>query len=58
MTADNARWPVEREQQMLELMSLGWTAEKIGTELGLTKNAVIGKRYRLGLSGSKGIAPR
>lgn len=49
------KWPQERVDQLLKLISEGYSAGVIGQQLGLTRNAVIGKAHRLGLvvGGSK-----
>src|SRR5690348_12813813 len=49
-------WPLERIELAVKLWTIdGWTARRIGTELGITKNAVIGKMHRMGLD--KAIVP-
>lgn len=50
-------WSDERVEQLKELWGAGKTAAQIAQELGdgLTRNAVIGKAHRLGLSGR--VAP-
>ncbi len=45
-------WTPEREAQLRELWNSGLSASRIAAELGgTTRNAVIGKAHRLGLSG-------
>lgn len=46
-------WTNERIELLQKLWLEGWSASRIAAELGppLTRNAVIGKVYRLGLSG-------
>ncbi len=46
-------WSDERVEQLKELWASGKTAAEIAKELGdgLTRNAIIGKAHRLGLSG-------
>ena len=45
-------WTPERESQLRELWNAGLSASRIAAELGsTTRNAVIGKAHRLGLSG-------
>jgi GcrA cell cycle regulator len=46
-------WTNERIELLQKLWLDGWSASRIAAELGppLTRNAVIGKVYRLGLSG-------
>jgi GcrA cell cycle regulator len=42
-------WPQERTEKFLALTALGWSAGLIAAELGLTRNAVIGKWHRSGI---------
>lgn len=46
-------WTNERIELLQKLWLDGWSASRIASELahGITRNAVIGKVYRLGLSG-------
>ena len=45
-------WTHERIEHLKKLWEAGHTASNIATELGgITRNAVIGKAHRLGLSG-------
>ena len=46
-------WTNERIELLQKLWFEGWSASRIAGELacGITRNAVIGKVYRLGLSG-------
>ena len=45
-------WTYERVEKLKQLWEEGLTASRIATELGeVTRNAVIGKAHRLGLSG-------
>lgn len=44
-----AFWSESREARVTELWAEGWSAALIGVELGVTRNAVIGKVRRLGL---------
>ena len=45
-------WTYERIEKLKKLWEEGLTASRIATELGdVTRNAVIGKAHRLGLSG-------
>jgi GcrA cell cycle regulator len=53
-------WSDERVELLKTLWASGKTAAQIATELGdnLTRNAVIGKAHRLGLSGRITPAPK
>ena len=53
-------WSDERVEQLEKLWTSGKTAAEIAKELGdgLTRNAVIGKAHRLGLSGRVTPAPK
>lgn len=52
-------WTVERTDQLRELFALGLSASQIAAQLGgVTRNAVIGKQNRLGLSRGGFIGPR
>ena len=45
-------WTYERVEKLKQLWEEGLTASRIAAELGeVTRNAVIGKAHRLGLSG-------
>jgi GcrA cell cycle regulator len=52
-------WTVERIELLQKLWLEGWSASRIAGELahGITRNAVIGKVYRLGLSGRAKVLP-
>ena len=51
-------WNDERVELLKKLWSEGLSASQIATELGeVTRNAVIGKVHRLGLSGRAKAAP-
>jgi GcrA cell cycle regulator len=51
-------WDDERIEQLKKLWSEGLSASQIATELGgVTRNAVIGKVHRLGLSGRAKAKP-
>lgn len=43
-------WTAERDMHLAELWSAGVTTAVIGAAMGVTKNAVIGRAHRLGLS--------
>jgi GcrA cell cycle regulator len=49
-------WTNERIELLQKLWLEGWSASRISVELanGITRNAVIGKVFRLGLSGRSG----
>ena len=48
-------WTDERIERLKELWSKGMTASQIADELGaVSRNAVIGKAHRLGLTGKQG----
>ncbi len=42
-------WTPERVDLLAQLWSSGMPTAQIGKELGITKNAVVGKAHRLGL---------
>ena len=43
-------WTAERQQRLVDMWNEGATASQIAEELGgVSRNAVIGKAYRLGL---------
>jgi GcrA cell cycle regulator len=52
-------WTNERIELLQKLWLEGWSASRIAGELahGITRNAVIGKVYRLGLSGRAKALP-
>ena len=52
MTDSGATWTEERVEMLKKLWSEGLSASQIAAEIGsVTRNAVIGKVHRLGLSG-------
>lgn len=56
-------WTEERESRLRDLWDEGLSTRAIATALGVTKNAIVGKSYRLGLerrcpSNRPGSAPR
>lgn len=53
-TIMNDPWTPERIAALKSLWDVGLSTREIGLKLGITKNAVVGKAHRLGLS--KGIA--
>jgi GcrA cell cycle regulator len=53
------RWTPERVEQLRSFVVTGLSCSQIATEIGVTRNAVIGKIHRLGLSpGRPGGAAR
>ncbi|MCF8483457.1 MAG: GcrA family cell cycle regulator [Rhodospirillum sp.] len=44
-------WNDEKVEQLKKLWAEGLTTGEIGKELGVSKNAVVGKAHRLGLKG-------
>jgi GcrA cell cycle regulator len=54
----NATWNAERVEQLRAFIGAGMTCSQIAAEIGVTRNAVIGKIHRLGLGpGSPTAAP-
>ena len=52
------KWTSERVEQLRTYVNAGLTCSQIALEIGVTRNAVIGKIYRLGLSpGRPAAAP-
>jgi GcrA cell cycle regulator len=52
------KWTTERVQQLRAYVNAGLTCGEIALEIGVTRNAVIGKIHRLGLSpGTTGAPP-
>lgn len=45
-----ATWTTERTEQLRNCVVTGLTCSQIAAEIGVTRNAVIGKIHRLGLS--------
>jgi GcrA cell cycle regulator len=53
-----ATWSAERVEQLRNFVVAGLTCSQIAAEIGVTRNAVIGKIHRLGLSpGRPAAAP-
>jgi GcrA cell cycle regulator len=50
----SAAWTTERVQQLQKCVTAGLTCSEIAAEIGVTRNAVIGKINRLGLSLGRG----
>jgi len=53
----NSPWTPERIEQLRNGVSAGLTCSQIAAEIGVTRNAVIGKIHRLGLSPGRPAAP-
>jgi GcrA cell cycle regulator len=53
MDASDRTWTPERVEQLKVHVSAGLSCAQIAREIGVTRNAVIGKINRLGLSGLK-----
>ena len=52
------KWTSERVEQLRACVNAGLTCSEIALEIGVTRNAVIGKIHRLGLStGGKPMVP-
>ena len=49
-TCAGATWTTERVEQLRNYVTAGLTCSQIADEIGVTRNAVIGKIHRLGLS--------
>lgn len=49
MRRNKASWPVHREEELRRLWDKGYSNSAIARELGISRNAVIGKGKRLGL---------
>ena len=43
-------WTAASETRLRYLHGLGWSAREIAADIGVSRNAVIGKRHRMGLS--------
>ena len=43
-------WSVSREKKLKEMWSQGYSAQLIANDIGCSRNAVIGKAHRLGIS--------
>lgn len=50
MSANYATWSSERTEQLKQCFQAGLTCSQIAREIGVTRNAVIGKMNRMGLS--------
>ena len=49
-TTTSETWTTERVDQLRHFVTAGLTCSQIAAEIGVTRNAVIGKIHRLGLS--------
>ena len=58
-TGTGATWTTERVDQLQKYVIAGMTCSQIAAEIGVTRNSVIGKIHRLGLStgGKRGRRP-
>jgi GcrA cell cycle regulator len=56
--AHGATWTSERVEQLKGCIGAGLTCSQIAAEIGVTRNAVIGKMNRLGLSRPKDVLAR
>lgn len=52
----NPEWPDERWQQCLRLKRKGLNPRQIALELGVSREAVMGKLWRKGVSAKPGVA--
>ena len=58
MSANCATWTSERIELLKRCLHAGLSCGQIACEIGVTRNAVIGKMYRLGLSQPKDVVGR
>jgi GcrA cell cycle regulator len=58
MTAHGTTWTSERVEQLKGCFGAGLSCSQIAAEIGVTRNAVIGKMNRLGLSRPKHVRPK
>jgi GcrA cell cycle regulator len=58
MIAHGATWTSERVEQLKDCIGAGLSCSQIAAEIGVTRNAVIGKMNRLGLSRPKNVLAR
>jgi GcrA cell cycle regulator len=58
MSANCATWTSERIELLKRCLQAGLSCSQIAREIGVTRNAVIGKRNRLGLSRPKDVIGR
>ncbi len=52
------KWPLDRILRLIELRNLNWSGRRIGAEMGVTRNIVLGKLNRMGLSCTSARPPR
>jgi GcrA cell cycle regulator len=57
-TGSSNTWTSTRVEQLKACISAGYSCSQIAVEIGVTRNAVIGKLNRLGLSRPKVVAAR
>lgn len=43
-------WTPEEDAELRRLLALGWSARRIGEEIGRSRNGIIGRANRLGLA--------
>jgi GcrA cell cycle regulator len=53
ITTSSPTWTAQRIEQLRSCVAAGMTCSEIGAEIGVTRNAVIGKIHRLGLSSGR-----
>jgi GcrA cell cycle regulator len=53
ITTSTATWTPDRIEQLRSCVAAGMTCSEIAAEIGVTRNAVIGKIHRLGLSSGR-----
>jgi GcrA cell cycle regulator len=58
MTANGATWTSQRIELLKRCLHAGLSCRQIAYEIGVTRNAVIGKMNRLGLSKPKDVIGR
>jgi GcrA cell cycle regulator len=58
MSPNEATWNTERVEALKRYVAAGLSCSRIANEIGVTRNAVIGKMNRLGLSRPKEVRQR
>src|SRR5207248_4716922 len=53
ITTSSPTWSAQRIEQLRSCVAAGMTCSEIAAEIGVTRNAVIGKIHRLGLSSGR-----